>query len=1079
MGVVVPNQPAARVTKHGDVVDSGAEDHNTKLTRMQVEHYGMKRDLAIWKAAVTAVGAAMGYSVDQLLAGAAHVLQAQGFEGGAATPGGSQSTAPSTPNPRAAARPCTTDSPSSKGGSAESVALDGAGSGIVELGVVHPSPCALPVPAAPRWSINGTEGSMHVTHQAEPAVAHACGARPVVLAMPAKRKREDPHASGADAEGGATACKSKGKGQGRSSQYKGVRREKRGRWSAKILFREKNKKKRTQMRLGAYNKELEAATAYAAAVHVVKDGKRVSGTVELTDEEKVDCTEEETAGDGDEHSDSQDDDAGDAAGCAVEEGDEVIELDGEGLGDAEGTARRGTPPELNEDAAAAMGGVASAAHGASQVSPNAAVASSVGAGDEDVGSDGEGEAAPVRSKAVASVMAEEPSAAKGKAAASPLKPVADNPFEAMPCASAQPASGSRRDETVADDAVVISRADLEALKTARDEGERRIARLEALLLAINDRETQNKRPRGPREERAQGDARPRKRRQVESGSEDATSEEGEEEDAEAEPVRARRVVRRRQMTVSSSPILQEAFDFLPSGKAWKVTDTVLNWDKLKARLSNSAGGNAKVVNGLHQVAEGAMAQAIQDFKPKYDADAQAWVWGEHGLMLSSCGLEHLIPGRYAQRAPIVEAGALFRDVVLIGTFECAGSHATRLQAEQPDDGCNPINLTAPGIQSVSVPALDPAANVALNPAASVAAEVAAETPLGGYCLGNEETCVPSRSGSRERDARRINVAVNDSLVDDDNSSTINGNSVSRDSSSGGGGGGGGGESSEAEVARRVSERMMALIAEGRDQLEGDRLLEAVATYDEAERLLRRLYERLQHGRGMAKSLLHMHEPAVADFEQAVTANPSNARLWMEAVSANPGSAKLWKEVTAPGNPHLITKCASLASPPIQAVSANPGSAELRMEAASANPDSAELWMEVGVEREALGHHERAHEAFSCALLLQPGNAEELKRRGLSAFNLYRFKDSLKDLLPALHMLPNDADLNQAVGIALVRLNQFRAAQPYLARTVELLPLDADLRKEKGRLHRLLGETDQAERDLLLSLQLGHLPKPEP
>ncbi|CAI5954616.1 unnamed protein product [Closterium sp. NIES-64] len=259
MGVVVPYQPAARVTKHGAVVDSGAEDHNTKLTRMQVEHYGMKRDLAIWKAAVTAVGAAMGYSVDQLLVGAAHVLQAQGSKGGAATPGGSRSTAPSTPNPRVAARPCTTDSSGSKGGSAESVALDDAGNGTVELGVVHPSPCALRVLAAPR---------------------------PVVLAMPAKRKQEDPHASGADAEGGATACKSKGKGQGRSSQYKGARREKHSRWSAKILFREKNKKKRTQMRLGAYNKELEAATAYATAVHVVKDGKRVSGTMELTDEEK-------------------------------------------------------------------------------------------------------------------------------------------------------------------------------------------------------------------------------------------------------------------------------------------------------------------------------------------------------------------------------------------------------------------------------------------------------------------------------------------------------------------------------------------------------------------------------------------------------------------------------------------------------------------------------------------------------------------------------------------------------------------------------------------------------------------------
>ncbi|CAI5479661.1 unnamed protein product [Closterium sp. Yama58-4] len=265
-----------------------------------------------------------------------------------------------------------------------------------------------------------------------------------------------------------------------------------------------------------------------------------------------------------------------------------------------------------------------------------------------------------------------------------------------------------------------------------------------------------------------------------------------------------------------------------------------------------------------------------------------------------------------------------------------------------------------------------------------------------------------------------------------------------------------------------------------------------------------------------------------------------------------------------------------------------------VDAVSANPDSAELWMQVGVERKALGQHERAHEAFSCALLLQPGNVEALKRRGawdgkgegrdgargLSAFNCFRFKDALKDLLPALHMLPNDADLNRAVvrletstpaqrspgglpgqvdcqarwtarpgglagkviplhsshssatptpspplplttasptrppyslpatamplpphplppyptspssllphsspsfptfpcsppqGFALVRSNQFRAAQPYLARAVELLPGDADVRKEKGRLHRLLGETDEAERDLLLSLQLG-------
>ncbi|CAI5518344.1 unnamed protein product [Closterium sp. Naga37s-1] len=365
-------------------------------------------------------------------------------------------------------------------------------------------------------------------------------------------------------------------------------------------------------------------------------------------------------------------------------------------------------PRVAKQKCVPVQGVASAAQGASQVTPNVAVASSVGAGDEAVGSDGEGEAAPVCSKAVASVIADAPGTANDKADTAPPPPVPDNPFVAMPCASAQQASGSQREETFANDNVVISRAELEALKTARDDSDRRIARLEALLLAAQDLRVQNKRPRGPGEERARGDARSSKRRQVESGSEDASSAEDDEEEAEAEPVRARRERRRRHMTVSSSPILQEAFKhaggkgmeedltlstwsesksgmIFASGAftacamtafqpkrvtgtvtvklyqmAWLehvVTDTILNWDKCKARLSNSAGGNAQVVNGLHEVAGAAVAQAIQDFKPKYDADAAAWVWGEHGLMLSSCRLEHLIPGRYAQRAPAVEEGA--------------------------------------------------------------------------------------------------------------------------------------------------------------------------------------------------------------------------------------------------------------------------------------------------------------------------------------------------------------------------------------------------------------------------------------
>ncbi|CAI5535102.1 unnamed protein product [Closterium sp. Naga37s-1] len=527
----------------------------------QVELYGLKRDMVIWKAALSALGSVMGYSDDQLLAAAAHVLQTQSLQGGLPAHGSSRSTAPSTPKPTAGVRPSASDSPGSKGNSDAGMETACAVHETFELGVVHQSPCALPSPSTAKWSMSGPPGCAEHTKQADPTHVPSSATGPVMLAMPAARKRRLTTPSVSDAKGDVPPGERRGKRQTATSQYKGVRKEKRGKWSATILFLEADKAKRTQMRLGVYNKELEAATAYAAAVYVVKAGKRVAGTVELSAPEKcmlqgctlsavrhlvkgrqwfrwtewetalADCPEEDTGGDRDAHSESQDDDEDDV--------------------------------------------------GASQVTPIAAAASSVGAGDEDVGSHGEGEAAPVRSKPVASVMGDTPGTAKDTGAKAPPAPGPNDPFVALPSGAAEPASGSWLAATLAEDNVVISRHELEEMKTAREESDCKIARLEAQLLAAQDPKRANK-------------------RQI---------------------------------------------------------DTILNWDKRKARLSNSAGGNAQVVDGLHYVALLAVKQAIQTFKPKYDAEVEAWVWGEHGLMLSSCGLEHLVPGCYARRAAEQEDNA--------------------------------------------------------------------------------------------------------------------------------------------------------------------------------------------------------------------------------------------------------------------------------------------------------------------------------------------------------------------------------------------------------------------------------------
>ncbi|CAI5959463.1 unnamed protein product [Closterium sp. NIES-65] len=302
-GLVVPKQPQPKVTVDGAMLDSRREDVNTKLTMYQVELYGLKRDIVIWKAAFSALGSVMGYSDDQLLAAAAHVLQTQSLQGGLPAHGSSISTAPSTPKPTAGVRPSASDSPGSKGDSDAGMETACAVHETFELGVVHQGP--------------------------------------VKLAMPAARKRRLTTPSVSDAEADVPSGERRGKRQTATSQYKGVRKEKRGKWSATILFLEADKAKRTQMRLGVYNKELEAATAYAAAVYVVKAGKRVAGTVELSAPEKcmlqgctlsavrhlvkgrqwfrwtewetalADCPEEDTGGDGDAHSESQDNDKDD------------------------------------------------------------------------------------------------------------------------------------------------------------------------------------------------------------------------------------------------------------------------------------------------------------------------------------------------------------------------------------------------------------------------------------------------------------------------------------------------------------------------------------------------------------------------------------------------------------------------------------------------------------------------------------------------------------------------------------------------------------------------------------------------
>ncbi|CAI5482903.1 unnamed protein product [Closterium sp. Yama58-4] len=130
----------------------------------------------------------------------------------------------------------------------------------------------------------------------------------------------------------------------------------------------------------------------------------------------------------------------------------------------------------------------------------------------------------------------------------------------------------------------------------------------------------NKRKR--RRKRGSGNGKCRKARRSRSTSETTSEEEDELEEGDDGHVRH-----------STSAILQEALELLPTDKGWKlyhmewlehvVTDAIRHWEVRQGRFSNSAGSNAQIVDGLHVLVKAAVTRAIVEFRSEYDAASQS------------------------------------------------------------------------------------------------------------------------------------------------------------------------------------------------------------------------------------------------------------------------------------------------------------------------------------------------------------------------------------------------------------------------------------------------------------------------
>ncbi|CAI5461229.1 unnamed protein product [Closterium sp. Yama58-4] len=682
-GKIVPPQYATRTSEIGAVRASDEVDMRSRLAQYQVEVYGLRRELVIWGAAVTALGNAMGYSRDQMLAAAAYVVKTDGGAYRSIEPGGSPSTPPHLPTERTGgplpAEPCGAQS-CAKGGFVAHT----------ELGVIHQHPRPLPPlsraspahdsPGGPKTPTNGNG-------EVGPGVR---ATTEVLLDMPAaKRGEKRPRVDGGSLAAESTTAAGGGGGSGGSSQYTGVRREKkRGTWSAKILRQlrawpsaapetsvAEAPQAEVEISVGAGDEDIESESEARPApsrsknlASVMAESQATATTrprpppVRVPDNPFVAMP---VAGS-----------SRDPTAPGEETHILISRAEFEALKKAQEASAR-TVARLEEELRSAKAVQARAP----PRRPDEHVSGSGGASgrkrkrreelaDEET-SDEESE--------------DEPPTKRGHLRVS-KSPVLQRALNFLPANKSWKRAcdlvkdylffekenaritfyPSSDDKTVGVCAVIerlpfdFATLALAADKARRSDlnkalsewksgaaGRTRDISCPRMGLFCDERDTRS--PWATKKDRTLEEIRSHYGLLLGVDDPLALSKFG--NDREGMPFASGAFVACAVAAFKPKkvvgPLTVKLYHL-----AWLehvVTDTLVNWEARKGRLSNSACGNAQVVDGLVILAREAVSNAIRIFKPKYDVASCSWTWGRHGLRLSSCGLEDLIPATAATR----------------------------------------------------------------------------------------------------------------------------------------------------------------------------------------------------------------------------------------------------------------------------------------------------------------------------------------------------------------------------------------------------------------------------------------------